>query len=160
MEKGDKLPQMKMARVKTEDEDKEFDGLFPSDLSGDEDDDDDGLRFTLKEERSGLKRKADEEQKETRKKQAKADEEVASKKKNTELAKKTKTPIKNIGAPEEGDVQDEVRDFNMSDDEEEASMDGSVLGEQCSKQEDSEDEEDDEDDDEDGEDDEDDDEEE
>nr|CAG4641530.1 EOG090X02MG [Eurycercus lamellatus] len=100
-----------------ESEDDEFDELFPSDLS----EDDDADRFLLKEER-GKKRKSDSDddlQEESLKKSAKkaalAEE---AKAKKTKKIKTPPTKVEDINDGEVQDVGDEVVDFEMSSEEE------------------------------------------
>jgi hypothetical protein len=140
MDREDKLPFIKkkteeeVEKSKIQIDDGEFDGLFPSDMSDDEDDE---TRFLLKEER-GLKRKAEDKDKLPKKVQKTEAKSEALKKtqkvdsKTTKIQESAKVskakPIQKETEEEESDdddaeVADEVRDFDMSDDEDDVEND-------------------------------------
>jgi len=140
MEKENKLPFIKKktpeeAKKSTiQIDDGEFDGLFPSDMSDDEDDE---TRFLLKEER-WLKRKAEdagklskkvqktEAKSEAPKKIQKVEPKTTKMQESAEVSKKK--PIQKEIEEEESDdddaeAADEVRDFDMSDDDDDVVQD-------------------------------------
>merc|ERR1712071_171293 len=105
-EKEDNIPIMKKMVIKSKDEDddgdsEEFDGLFPSDLSDDDED-----RFLLKEER-GTKRKSDSEVKESKKvKKVLEDPLLKTVKKKEKQQKTKKEVVKETEVVEEADGED------------------------------------------------------
>ena len=119
---------MKKTVLKSKDEEPDsdadgvFDELFPSDMSDDGDDED---RFLLKEEREVKKKSVSKDQDESIKKSTKkARTEETQKKLKT---KNTKAPTVETATEEEDeiadgeDIADEVIDFDMSEEESEAS---------------------------------------
>ncbi|XP_046458250.1 nucleolar complex protein 2 homolog [Daphnia pulex] len=103
----------KQSNENDSDDDGEFDELFPSDLSEDEDDEN---RFLLKEERESKPKTKNPE--ESKKRKEKVQVEEPKKKVKT---KKTKTvePTEEEEEIADGeDIADEVTDFNMSDESE------------------------------------------
>nr|SVE85380.1 EOG090X02MG [Daphnia pulicaria] len=103
----------KQSKENDSDDDGEFDELFPSDLSEDEDDEN---RFLLKEERESKSKTKNPE--ESKKRKEKVQVEEPKKKVKT---KKTKTvePTEEEEEIADGeDIADEVTDFNMSDESE------------------------------------------
>nr|CAG4638311.1 EOG090X02MG [Cyclestheria hislopi] len=105
VDKEYKLPTLKKPEKKTDDEDV-FEGLFPSDLSDDEDLEE---RFKLKEER-GLKRKPDESVSKPEKVETTAPQ--TSPPKKMKAVERKKPNVSLIDGP---DIDDEVGEFHMSD---------------------------------------------
>ncbi len=102
----------KQSKENDSDDDGEFDELFPSDLSEDEDDEN---RFLLKEERESKPKAKNSEESKKRKEKVQVEEP-----KNKVKTKKTKTVEPTATEEEEEiadgeDIADEVTDFNMSD---------------------------------------------
>nr|SVE75640.1 EOG090X02MG [Daphnia hispanica] len=95
------------------DADGEFDELFPSDLSDDEDDEN---RFLLKEERE-VKTKSKDQNEKKKRTEKKTPIEEPKKKVKTKTTKNA-TPIEDEEIDENEDMADEVTDFNMSEEEE------------------------------------------
>ena len=94
------------------DDSDEMNELFPSDVSDDDEDDND--RFLLKEER-GTKRKSDGDSKEAKKtKKVVVEVDVKTTQKKKKMDDEVKESVENMA---EGDLADEVGDFNMSDEE-------------------------------------------
>nr|CAG4650005.1 EOG090X02MG [Sida crystallina] len=124
MEKDDRMPFMKKSEAKAvkksgEDSDGEFDGLFPSDMSDDEDDE---TRFLLKEER-GTKRKTPSEEEQAKGKKKRSTDEPEPKKKAEIKAVKGKKveKVEEVDSDDQNDedIDDEVKDFDMFDDDDE-----------------------------------------
>nr|SVE75009.1 EOG090X02MG [Daphnia dolichocephala] len=111
------IPVIKKTAIQSKDEDSdadgEFDELFPSDLSDDENDED---RFLLKEEREGNTKSKNVN--ETKKGKVKPPVEEPKKKVKAKLVK-TVTPTEENAIGEGDDIADEVIDFNMSEEENE-----------------------------------------
>nr|SVE81830.1 EOG090X02MG [Daphnia magna] len=111
------IPVMKKTVLQSKDDDSdadgEFDELFPSDLSEDEDDEN---RFLLKEERE-VKTKSKNQGEKKKGKEKKTHAEEPKKIVKTKAMKAaTATEEEDIGEGE--DIADEVTDFNMSEDDE------------------------------------------
>jgi len=119
MDREDKMPFLKKSEAKPkgdgDQEDAEFDGLFPSDLSED-DEQDDTTRFLTKEERN-LKRKTEPETSKPAKK-AKAVKDVQSSPAASETTVKSKKKKPEVVQDDPDDIDDEVHDFDMSDEDE------------------------------------------
>jgi len=115
--KDDGVPILKKIAIKAKgdedgDDSDEMNELFPSDVSDDDEDDND--RFLLKEER-GTKRKSDGDSKEAKKtKKVVVEVDVKTTQKKKKMDDEVKESVENMA---EGDLADEVGDFNMSDEE-------------------------------------------
>nr|CAG4640698.1 EOG090X02MG [Eulimnadia texana] len=128
----ERIPVMKKPEKREVLDEKEFEGLFPSD---EEDDVDDELRFLPKEERQSAKRKSENPQPED----VEEEEPVKKSKKEKTADKKDKKKKQKESAEEEkeddAEMADEVADFQLSDfdhedeDEEEVDEDEDEDGE-------------------------------
>nr|SVE73441.1 EOG090X02MG [Daphnia atkinsoni] len=119
------VPFMKKTIIQSKDDDSdadgEFDELFPSDLSDDEDDEN---RFLLKEERE-VKTKSKEQNEKKQRKEKKTQVEEPKKKVKTKMTKAAK-PTEEEEIDENEDMADEVTDFNMSEEDEDSEHEGSA----------------------------------
>ncbi|XP_032783473.1 nucleolar complex protein 2 homolog isoform X2 [Daphnia magna] len=111
------IPVMKKTVLQSKDDDSdadgEFDELFPSDLSEDEDDEN---RFLLKEEREVKTKSKNQDEKKKGKEKKTHAEEPKKIVKTKAMKAATATEEEDIGEGE--DIADEVTDFNMSEDDE------------------------------------------